>query len=205
MKVLELSKIIVYSLSCMYTLMFVIIRIHYVFSMSISISTPVSICTEYVNSCCLLTGPVTPLDFSEVSATVTSSGSKSDQPPNYAIDGTVSSCSSLSGMGKTWLRVDLRIVRYITKVRSLFDEGSKTRTTISIGRSLQNNGANGNLVCDKVGRILRKSWVNFTCETPILGQFIYIERRYTSMMKICEIEIFYGKIVFRILRFFSQL
>ena len=162
----------------------------------------VSVYIQHLSNCCVFTGPVTPLDFSELSTTVTSSGMKSDQPAKLAIDRTVSSCSSLYGIGKTWLRVDVRTVRYIRMVRLLFPEDSEIRTTIFIGRSLHSNGSNGNIQCDKGRRASMKSWVIFTCGPPILGQYIYIERQ-TSSMNVCEIQVFYGKITLWILHCFS--
>ena len=65
--------------------------------------------------------------------------------------------------------------------------------TVYIGRSLRNNGADDNTWCGTVSNVSGYQWENFTCPLPVLGQFIYIERS-NSSMRICEIEVFYGKI-----------
>ena len=120
-----------------------------------------------------------------------SSGFDSSQPLINAIDNMASSCSSLSGGSKTWLRLDILTVRYIREVRFLFN-GSASGSAIFIGRSLRNNGATENLKCC----VISSDDTDFlcTCCLPVLGQVIYIERMATSM-KICEIEVFYGKII----------
>ena len=148
--------------------------------------------TRDVNFCYLLVGPHSALNLSEENATAVSSGSVSSRPPSLAIDGTSSSCSSVSGTSKAWLRVDIQPVRFIREVRLLFRGGSGVSATIRVGRSLQKNGALNNEKCSGISNSTVSSyWKNDTCSQPILGQFIYIESPNNSM-QICEIEVFYG-------------
>ena len=145
-----------------------------------------------VNFCYLLIGPPSALTLSEENATAVSSRPVSSRPPSLAIDGTSSSCSSVSGTSKAWLRVDIQPVRFIREVRLLFHEGSGVGATILVGRSLQKNGALNNEKCGGISNSTVSSyWKNVTCSQPILGQFIYIESPSNSM-QICEIEVFYG-------------
>ena len=139
-------------------------------------------------------GPPHPLDWSKERATFASSGLNSSQPPALAIDGISTSCSSVAGARKTWLRVDIQTVRYTREVRLLFLESSGAGAIIFVGRSLQNDGALGNEKCGTVSNNVTAShWRNVTCYQPILGQFIYVERSNNSM-KICEIQVFYGNL-----------
>jgi protein tyrosine phosphatase len=145
------------------------------------------ICSIVIN---IENGSDSPLNFTQERATVVSSGRRNSDPPPYlAIDGNRESCSLLSGRVKTWLRIDVRTVRYIKKLRVFFDKATETRTTIFIGRSLQSNGSKGNELCGKFGKIKKRKKL-LTCEQPILGQFIYIESNSRSV-NICEIEVYY--------------
>ena len=145
--------------------------------------------------CCLLIGPGYAVNFFEENAIVVSSGSVSGRSPALVIDGISSSCSSLTGASKTWLRVDIQIVRYIREVRILFVEGTGAGAIIRVGRSLRSNGALDNDLCGTVSTtVTPPRWRNITCNWPVLGQFIYIESPINST-KICEIQVFYGDVI----------
>jgi hypothetical protein len=151
-------------------------------------------------------GPPSPLNLSEVRATVVASGFETTRPPTLAIDGLLLPseewCSSLTGTGlATWLRVDIQTVRYITEVRFLFYNENATTivntTIVNIGRSLFKEGSRDNTLCGTltVTRDFNGSqWKNVTCTLPILGQIVYIER-WSDLMGICEIEVFYDNIL----------
>ena len=152
----------------------------------------------YLRSSCLI-GPPYALDWSKETATVVSSGSDSCRLPEFAIDGKTSSnkimCSSITGAGKAWLRVDAQTVRYIREVRILFPNGDGSGTAILVGRSLANNGSLGNEECGTISKYATASrWKNITCSQPVLGQIIYIEGT-TNSMEICEIQVFYGVVM----------
>ena len=134
------------------------------------------------------------LSLAKEGATAKSSGFVLSSPPELAIDGRNYSCSSLTGAGKTWLRVDIQTVCYIREVQLLLSDKELDITVMS-GRSLRGNGAQANTACSKRvvsnGKLLH--WETFICEQPILGQFIYIESQANSL-RICEVEAFYGKV-----------
>ena len=139
------------------------------------------------------------MDWSKETATVVSSGLDSSGLPELAIDGNTSSnkslCSSITGTGKAWLRVDVQTVRYIREVRILFPNGNGSGSVIYVGRSLQNNGSLGNQECGTISNDATVShWKNITCSQPVLGQIIYIEGT-TNSMEICEIQVFYGNVM----------
>ena len=144
--------------------------------------------------CCRVwIGSPSALILSEGKGTVVSSGSvSSQQSPSLAIDGTSSSCSSVTGTGKAWLLVDIQAVRFIREVSLLFLEGSGAGATILVGRSLRNKGVSNYEKCGNVSNSASSSiWKNVTCSQAVLGQFIYIESRINSM-QLCEIEVFHG-------------
>lgn len=145
----------------------------------------------------VLVGPLSPLRLSEERATVVASGYISSRPPILAIDGVLTTsealCSSLTGTGTTWLRVNIQEARYIREVRLLFYEGSGAKASTLIGRSLRRNGSADSTLCGKVlSVVIGSHWQNFTCSLPVFGQYIYIETL-ASSMRLCEIQVFYGK------------
>ena len=121
-----------------------------------------------------------------------SSGFDYNRPPIFAIDGLLSSCTSVIGEGTRWLRVALQTTQYIREVTVLFYQGKGKDVVVFIGRGLRQNGRLGNTPCHAVSSGVNGSeWVRFTCHLPVLGQFIYIEKQ-TSSIQICEIKLSYG-------------
>ena len=139
-------------------------------------------------------GPPHELNLFKGRASVVSSGLNSSRPSALAIDGVSSSCSSLIGTGKTWLRVDIQSLRLIREVHILFLEDTGAGVVILVGRSLRNNGYSDNVVCGTVSNNVTSLWNNVTCSKPVFGQFIYIESPNNSMT-ICEIQVFYGNVM----------
>ena len=142
-------------------------------------------------------GPQYPLNLFEERTTAVSSGEDSNRPLSLAIDGNssrdIAACSYVKGSDSgSWLRIDIKSVRYISKVLILFKD--KGADTIFVGRSLKKNGARDNAKCKgSTATIERVPWKRYTCSQPVLGEFIYIQTSNKSM-NICEIKVFYGKI-----------
>jgi hypothetical protein len=141
-------------------------------------------------------GLLHPLSLSEKGTTVVSSGYYPHQPPTFAIDGLLSSCTSVVGEGTTWLRVDIKTTWYIREVRLLFGQDSGKDVLVFVGRGLRRNGRSSNTQCHAAAFSVvngsNHNWVSFTCDLPVLGQFIYIQKK-TSSMQICEINFSYDK------------
>ena len=132
--------------------------------------------------------------MSDARATVVSSGSDSNRPPVLVIDGNSTSCSSFTGATRTWLRVDIQTIRYITEVQLLFNERSGVGVKVYVGRGLRVNGLHDNTRCRPVSNASNGlQSMNFTCRLPALGQFIYIEKE-ANEMQLCEIKVFYGDV-----------
>ena len=158
----------------------------------------------YYQRLLLLLGTVYPLNLTEARATVTSSGFDPTRPPALTIDGIASSseasCSSLKGVTihrefKTWLRVDIHTVLLIREVQVLFYGSSGAVVSIFIGRGLRENGAYDNTKCGTVSNdVTGSQWETFTCPEPVLGQFIYIDKKKSNSMRVCEIKVFYGNV-----------
>ena len=132
----------------------------------------------------------------DAKATVVSSGSDSRQPAVLVLDGISTSCSSFTGVAKTWLRVDIQTILYIRQVRLLFGGNSYSGAGVDVyvGRGLRNNGLHENLRCHSVLSVVtRFQWMKYTCQQPAIGQYIYIEK-WRSSMELCEIAAFYGNV-----------
>jgi hypothetical protein len=141
-------------------------------------------------------GSPAPLTMSNTKATVESSGFDSNQPAMLAIDDHFSSCSLLTGVAKTWLRVDIQTILYIKQVRLLFNnESSGMGVKVYVGKSLRDNGLQGNTRYHPVSNATSGfQRMSFICEPPALGQFIYIEKNAVEM-QLCETEVFYDNIL----------
>ena len=130
-----------------------------------------------------------------VGATVTLSTqySATTHLPKLAIDGNLASdgplCAATMMATNQWLRIKLKKEYFVSSVAVILPTSRSTNVTVRVGSNLTNNG-NANHKCGTVPDAKSLSWRNFSCNPPVWGKYINLQRN--DILNVCEVVFTYG-------------
>ena len=101
-------------------------------------------------------------------------------------------CTGTAQSTNPWLRVDLKKEYFVSTVQATLYPGKYTSVYVFVGNNLANNG-NDNHNCGKAPDASSLNWRNVSCNPPVWGRYINIERKVTShFLQVCEVTFNYG-------------